>query len=155
MTSIDFDVAVFAVNEASTIEACIASIDHACSRGRGHISVLLNGTSDGTATILEAMRLKHATMSVYFFSVADKSNAINHYFYNLRRDAAAHFGIDAYTRISAGSLQAMVEAFKAQPEAFIASGIPVNGRSAQAVREQTLKGQAGIRGIFTPCTRLS
>ena len=142
MPRLDFDIAVFAVNEAPTLAACIASIDRACAGCRGHISVLLNGTADDSLAILDGLRLDYAALSVYFFPVADKSNAINHFLYNLRHEATAHFGIDAYTRIGPHALQAIVDAFAAQPAALIASGVPVTGRTANAVVARTLAGGA-------------
>ena len=140
MPMVDFDIAVFAVNEAATIEACIQSIDRACAGWDAHISVLLNGTTDNTVEILQALRLSHAAMTVYRFSVADKANAINHFLYDMRRPARVHFGVDAYTRIGAGSFQAIAHAFDADPHALIASALPTSGRSAAAVAANTMKG---------------
>lgn len=137
---LDFDIAVFAVNEAATIGACIASIDRACAGRDGHISVLLNGTTDESVEVLRGLRLNHAAMTVYRFPVADKANAINHFLYELRRPARVHFGIDAYTTIGASSLQAMADAFEADPHASIASALPVSGRSARVVAAETMKG---------------
>jgi glycosyltransferase involved in cell wall biosynthesis len=140
MGRLDFDIAVFAVNEAATIGACIASIDQACAGRDAHISVLLNGTTDNSVEILRAMRLSHAAMTVYRFPVADKANAINHYLYEIRREAAVHFGVDAYTRIGEASFKAMAEAFLAHPKALITAALPVSGRSAKVVAANTMKG---------------
>jgi len=142
MALFDFDIAVYAANEAATIEACVASIDRACAERRAHISVLLNGTTDSSIALLNSMRLEHASISVYLFPVTDKANAINHFLYRLRQDAEAHFGIDAYTQIAPGALRAIAEALAAQPQAYIASGLPLTGRSAQAMAEQSLHGGA-------------
>ena len=109
MERLDFDIAVFAVNEAATIGACIQSIDRACAGRKAHVSVLLNGTTDNTAASLKALRLSHAGMTVYRFPVADKANAINHFLYQLRRDARVHIGVDAYTRIGEGSFRAIAQ----------------------------------------------
>ena len=142
MAQVDFDIAVYAVNEAATIEACIRSIDSACAGRHGHIAVLLNGTTDESTSILAGTRLTHAALSVYLFPVADKANAINHFLYTLRQRATAHFGIDAYTMIGPTALQAIVEALASQPQALIASGVPVNGRSAKFQADSTLRGGA-------------
>jgi hypothetical protein len=101
---LDFDIAVYAVNEAVTIEACITSIDRACAGRHGHITVLLNGTTDNTISILDAMALTHANLTVYSHQVADKAHAINSFLYDLRRGASVYFGIDAYTKIDPGAL---------------------------------------------------
>ncbi len=140
MTTLDFDIAVFAVNESATIGACIQSIDRACAGRDTHISVLLNGTTDHSVEVLKTLRLSHAAMTVYRFPVADKANAINHYLYELRRNARVHIGIDAYTKIGEGSFRAIADAFDADPHALIASALPVSGRSATKVAANTMKG---------------
>ena len=140
MERFDFDIAVFAVNEAATLGACIQSIDLACAGRKAHISVLLNGTTDSSVMILKALRLSHAGMTVYRFPVADKANAINHFLYQLRRNARVHIGVDAYTRISEGSFRAIADALDADRHALIASALPVSGRSATVVAANTMKG---------------
>lgn len=140
MATLDFDIAVFAVNEAATIGACIQSIDRACAGLDAHISVLLNGTTDHSVEILKALRLSQAAMTVYRFPVADKANAINHYLYELRRNARVHIGIDAYTKIGEGSFRAIADAFDADQHALIASALPVSGRSATVFAANTMKG---------------
>jgi hypothetical protein len=140
MATLDFDIAVFAVNEAATIGACLQSIDRACAGRDAHISVLLNGTTDHSVEVLKALRLSHAAMTVYRFPVADKANAINHYLYELRRNARVHIGIDAYTTIGEGSFRAIADAFDADQHALIASALPVSGRSATVVAANTMKG---------------
>ncbi|HQT90244.1 MAG TPA: hypothetical protein PK677_17210 [Acidiphilium sp.] len=140
MATLDFDIAVFAVNEAATIGTCIQSIDRACAGRDAHISVLLNGTTDHSVEILKALRLSHAAMTIYRFPMADKANAINYYLYELRRNARVHIGIDAYTTIGEGSFRAIADAFDADQHALIASALPVSGRSATVVAANTMKG---------------
>lgn len=142
MRAYDLDVAIFAVNEASTIGACISSVDKACADHRAHISVLLNGTVDNSLDILKRLTLQHAAMTVYRFPVADKANAINHFLYMLRRDSDIHFCIDGYVTIGAGSLEAMRAALAAQPKAHVASSIQLAGRSAKSYAAEVLRGGA-------------
>lgn len=142
MHDLDYDIAVFAVNEAATIERCLTAIDRAAAGCRTRIVVLLNGTTDNSLEIIKATRLLHAALVVYRFPAADKANAINRFLYDLRLDAAIYFCIDAYTRIGPDSLRAMAAALEADPYALVASSIPTNGRSAKTVREYTLKGGA-------------
>ncbi len=137
---VDFDIAVYAVNEAATIAACVRSVDQACAGRVGHISVLLNGSTDRSADILTSMRLSHAAMTIYRIPIADKANAVNQYFYALRRAADVYFGVDAYTTISQGALRAMAAALAGDKRALIASAVPVSGRSAASVAANTMKG---------------
>lgn len=154
MSTLDFDAAVYAVNEAATIGACVEAIDRACAGHAAHISVLLNGTTDDSIGRLRALRLSNATLAVYRFPRADKASAINHYLYRLRRDAAVTFGVDAYVRIDPAAMTAIARALAACPAANAASGVPASGRSAPAetariLRGGTLAGQFhGIRSTF-------
>lgn len=140
MSRLDFDIAVFAVNDAATIGACIQSTDRACSGKNAHISVLLNGTTDNTIEILRDIRPTNAALTVYWFPAADKANAINHFLYELRREARLHICVDAYTRIVGASFRAMAASIEADPKAMIASALPVGGRSAKSVAANTMKG---------------
>jgi hypothetical protein len=148
MCSYDFDIAVFAVNEASTILGCISSVDKACAGHKAHISVLLNGTTDDSIGILKRHRLEHAAMTVYRFSVSDKANAINHFIYSLRQDTAVHFAIDGYVRIGPESLEAMRTALIRQPRAHLASSIQLTGRSAKSYAAAVLRGGAVTGQLF-------
>lgn len=140
MPVLDFDIAIYAVNEAATIGACIASIDRACAGRAAHISVLLNGTTDHSAEILKGLRLSHAAMTVYRFPVADKANAINYFLYDLRRAASVHFGVDAYTTIGERSFVAMAAALASDQKVLAVAALPLSGRSAKLVADNTMKG---------------
>lgn len=140
MPPLDFDIAVFAANEARTIVPCLESVDLACSGMQAHISVLLNGTCDETLELIRAMHLQHAGLTVYFIEKADKANAINQYIHRVRPPAQLYICVDAYTRITPDSFKAMKSALDSNPQADIASGLPVSGRSAVVVAENTMKG---------------
>lgn len=147
MNHYDFDIAVFATNEASAIRECINSIDDASADHNSHVSVMLNGTTDNSVEILERMKCRNASVTVYRFPIADKANAINHFLYNLRRNANVYFCIDGHVRITAGSLQAMRTALTEHPHAHVASSIQLTGRSAKRYAMQVLRGGA-ITGQF-------
>lgn len=144
----EFDIAVFAANEAAALRECVASIDAICEAHRAHISVLLNGTTDQSAEILKRTELRHASMTVFRFPVADKANAINHFLYELRRDADVHFCIDGHVRISAGSLDAMRTALATHPHAHIASSMQLTGRSARSYAAEVMRGGAITGQLF-------
>jgi glycosyltransferase involved in cell wall biosynthesis len=135
-----YEIAVFGVNEASKIGACLSSIDQACQGTQSHVSVILNGTTDESVNIIKALKFSNCLVSVYSISIADKANAINQFIYGLHQDADVCFFVDAYVRIGKSSLSAMALALQKNSHAVAASGIPLTGRSATATAENTMKG---------------
>lgn len=148
MPRYDFDIAVFAANEASTIVECIASLDRACQGRRAHITCLFNGTSDSSLSILKELDFLNADFSAYQFSVADKTNAINHFLYDLRQDADIYFGLDGYVRINPSGLEAMKDSLFKNPDANAASGIPITGRSLKQLGTKILRGGVLVGGFY-------
>ena len=141
---IKFDIAVFAANEAGSLAPCIRALDRACHGNIGHISVILNGTTDNSIDLLRNLELSHASLDVYFCPLPDKSNAINHFLYSIRDPAAhLHACVDAYVKVHHQALQALADALSTHPHAHIASGVPLTGRSAKAIIESS---GAGVRG---------
>ncbi|MGE3784951.1 MAG: glycosyltransferase family A protein [Alphaproteobacteria bacterium] len=145
--TVQFDIAVFAANEGATIQSCIEALDRASGGYTARIAVLLNGTTDNSVQILRSLRVSHAMLQVYFFTVADKSNAINEFIYSLRdRSADIHFFVDGYVTVTAGALRAIAEAMAADKHAYLATGVPLNGRSAKAVADGIRQGTGNVRG---------
>lgn len=140
MDKLDFDIAVFGVNEAETLHQCVTSIDRAAANYRSHIAVLLNGTTDNSIEILRRVRLNHANMTVYRFPTADKANAINFFLHELRLNARRYVSVDAYASLDKEALQEIDRALTEHPRALAASGVPLAGRSATTVRASTMKG---------------
>ncbi|HUN40097.1 MAG TPA: glycosyltransferase family 2 protein [Acetobacteraceae bacterium] len=137
---LDFEIGVYAVNEALTLSECIRSIDRASTGHRAGITVVLNGTRDNSLEILRALRLQHAGLRVFMLPFADKSNAINTFFYDLRRPAAVCVQIDGYVQISPGSLAAVRQALFRSEKINIVSTCQTTGRSAEAETRRTLAG---------------
>ena len=135
-----YEVAVFGVNEAANIAACLSSIDHACEGTQSHVSVILNGSTDNSLNIIKTLSVSNCAVSVFSIPAADKANAINQFIHRLRREADPCFFVDAYVKIGKSSLSAMTLALQQTPHAVAASGIPITGRSAAATAENTMKG---------------
>ncbi|HQT68293.1 MAG TPA: hypothetical protein PLC74_11910, partial [Acetobacteraceae bacterium] len=151
---LDFDIAVYAVNEDRFLASCIKSIDAASEGFRAHINVILNGTTDDSISTLQHTTLSHAKMTVYYLGIADKANAINQYIYKLRNKAHFYISMDAYATIAPGSLSAFRDAFEMNSDAHIVSAVPLRGRSAETVTRMSLQGGVvngqcyGMRGHF-------
>jgi len=137
---LDFEIGVYAVNEALTLKECIRSIDRASAEHRVGITVILNGTKDNSLEVLGSLRLEHAGLRAFMLPFADKSNAINTFFYDLRRPAGVYVQIDGYVRISAGSLAAVRQALFRSENINIVSTCQTSGRSAEAETRRTLAG---------------
>ncbi len=135
----DWQVGVFGRNEASRIGQCIASIARAGRGLRVLATVLLNGATDDSAGIaLQAAKAGALPIEIYRFGHADKSNAINRFFYDLRAPADAVCCVDAYAVIGPDSLSGFARAFADRPDARLATGIAINGRSEPRAVEKTL-----------------
>lgn len=145
--AIEFDISVYATNEAETLADCITAIDNACRGYAGRISVLLNGTTDQSVSILRKMKTENADLAVLLFPIANKANAINHFLYEARDPAAAVlFFVDAYVTIGTGALCALADALAAHQHAQMAYGVPREGRWAKAIAEDARAGRGTIQG---------
>jgi hypothetical protein len=137
---LDFEIGVYAANEAAVLGDCVLAIDRECAGQRAGITVILNGTRDSSTEVLSSLRLQHAGLRVFMLTFGDKSNAINTFFYELRRPAAVCVQVDGYARISAGSLVAMRDALAASAKVNIVSSLQATGRSAEAEARRALAG---------------
>lgn len=141
----DWEFAVFGVNEAATIDRCVTSINDNVGFRKVKVSVLLNGTTDESAAILQRRTYENIHLAVYFFAETDKANAINWFIHDLRVPADLYFFMDAYTKIAPGALQALAAELRRNSHAHMATGVPLNGRSARSEAEATLRGR-GVNG---------
>lgn len=137
---LDFEVGVYAVNEAPFLGDCLRSIDRACAGHSACVNVILNGTRDRSIEVLTSLRLEHTRIRVFKLPFSDKSNAINTFFYDIRRPARLYVQIDGYSRISPGSLDAIRNALFASEKINIVSTAQANGRSAASETRLTLAG---------------
>jgi glycosyltransferase involved in cell wall biosynthesis len=126
----DWNVAVFCRNERWSIARCIESIADATHARRTLITLIVNGSSDDSATLaLEAAARRGIPIAVYVIEYGDKANAINQFFYALREPAHNYFFIDAYVKVGPNALAAMESCLMMRPDAVAATGVAVNGRT--------------------------
>ncbi len=140
-------IAVYCQNEDDRLAACLAGIYHATEGIRVAVTVLVNGSTDGSAAIAHAWTERDRTgafdVSVVETAHADKSEAINRFFYELRRPAEFYFGIDGFTIVEPDALKTMVVALREDGHAHAASGYCTNGRT-----ELGVGGPGALRGCF-------
>lgn len=141
-----WSVVIFARNEQAGIGRCLRSIALASAGRDVHVTMLLNGTTDGTATAAaSAARRTDLTMTMFTIRFADKSNAINQFLHVLRPAAAVYFFVDAYAAVLPTALSELARALDAEPGANAAAAVPSTGRSAAALRSQMVE-EHGLHG---------
>ncbi|MEV4934319.1 glycosyltransferase [Sphingobium sp. LSP13-1-1.1] len=137
-------VGIFAHQEERRIGLCLASLP--LDRADIVFHVLVNGSSDHTATRAREASGGRAHVIVHDLAAGGKARTWNHFVHHLLgggEDAVVFMDGDA--EIEAGSIDALVSDLAAQPEANAAAGMPMNGRSAQSYR-QRLREERGLFG---------
>jgi glycosyltransferase involved in cell wall biosynthesis len=147
--SIEWQVAVFCHNERGRIAACLASIAAAIGTRRGLITLLLNGSTDGSEAAARAAAAALA-VEVQLFSIphADKSNAINAFIHQLRADAALYLFVDGAVTIGRNAIAAAEARLAVCPDALAASGVAGNGRTEIRTNRAAVEEGGILRGQF-------
>ena len=149
---LDWQIAVFGQNEAARIGACLTSIARASTSLRVLVTLILNGCTDNSAELaLKAAEASALPLEIYTIQHADKSNAINRFFYDLRKPARYYCCVDGYATISSGTLIAFANALEKNPQANAASGIALTGRSEPLSTPQTVNVGGVLKGqLYSP-----
>jgi hypothetical protein len=145
--TLDWNVAVYCLNEAARLEGCLASIASAMGDRRYLITAIFNGTTDrGIAIAQEAAH----RMPIEIFSIAtpDKANAINRFFHELRKPARLYAGIDGYVHLGPNAFEALETRLEEAPHAHAMSGSAVTGRSMLRYTAETLAEGGRLHGQF-------
>lgn len=146
---LDWQIAVFGQNEARRIGACIASLARAAGDRKVLVTVILNGCTDGSVeAALHAARAAGLPIDVWRIAHADKANAVNRFFFDLRVPARHYCCVDAYAVVGAGSLDGFEQCFKTRPGANLAASVPTNGRSQKRAARQILETGGVATGQF-------
>ena len=143
----DISVAVFCHNEASRIGACLASIAAAGRGFRLGVTVIANGTTDSSIDRAKAaVEAANLPAQIYAIPHGDKSNAINHSFYELRQKAKLHVFVDAYAIVAPNAFSGFAAMLSSHKEAVAATGVAGNGRTMAAATEETLREGGRLHG---------
>jgi hypothetical protein len=135
----DWNVAVFCRNERWSIVRCIESIADAARDRRTLITLVVNGSTDDSATLaLRAAGQRGIAIAVHTIAHGDKANAINWFFHALRESARYYFFIDAYVKIGEHALAALEDCLASRPDIVAATGVAVNGRTMHRHTRPTL-----------------
>lgn len=146
MAAEDWSVAVCARNEAAALPGCLRALAEAGLSAAGHVTVLLNGCTDGSAAVAaQALRALGLRGRIYAIPQGDKANAINLFLHALRPPAAVYFFVDGYAAVAPDALRRLAQRLLDQPAAMAAAAVPSTGRSAAAHRRNMLA-HPGLHG---------
>lgn len=139
-------VTVLAHNEERRIAACLDSLP---LREPGvRIVVVVNGSSDGTATIVRDYAGKGVELVEY--ARGGKARSWNRFILDDAPDAETYVFADGDAELVAGSVAALERCLQQNPQANAASAPPMNGRNAAHYRR--LMAEEG--GLFGDCYAL-
>lgn len=133
-------VAVLAHNEERRIACCLKSLP--LSDPRVAVHVVVNGSRDRTAEIARGF----SGVTVHDYADGGKARSWNRFMLDTPGiDADAYVFVDGDAEIAPASVDALVQALERNPQANAAAGMPLNGRKAQAYREE-MKRSHGLFG---------
>ena len=142
-------VAVFAYNEEKLIAACLDSIQACSGEADLSISVLINGCTDRTESIVRDYAVAHPNVYPIVIRLGDKANAWNHYTHQASgRDALMHAFVDGDVTVTPGSMAALLRAFDADPVANGCAALPVGQRSRVVAYRRKLSANREMSGNF-------
>lgn len=143
----DWHIGVFCQNEEATLEACLASVSGAASHRDSLITVLINGSTDGSEDVARAMANRIKTpIRVFRIRHADKAHAINVWLHELNIKSSLYFGVDAYVRVCRDSLDALATALERTPAALAATGVAMTGRTEPRAHMATVATGGALHG---------
>jgi len=143
---LDWDVAIYCVNEAGRLRGCLASVAAALAGSAARISVILNGSTDESITIAREAAGSGAPVAIFSIATADKSNAMNQFYYNICAPARAYAGVDGYVEVGPESFRAMQAHLQNNPHALAVTGVALNGRTMKLATEPTLRKGGQLHG---------
>ena len=141
-----WSVSVFARNERHHLPACIKAIARAIRGVNTHVSLILNGTSDDSSTVADALtRQLGLSIEIYDIEFGDKSNAFNQFVYSIRPKADVYFFVDGYAMVDEFAFIELNRSLEEHSQSNAAAALPSTGRSASNIRVDMLK-YGGLHG---------
>ncbi len=137
-------IAVLAHNEAARIATCLNSLP--LNDPDVAIHVVVNGSTDATASIASDIASKASNVRVHIFEEGGKARSWNRFLFDeLTAFHATHVFVDGDAEVVPGSIAALKATLEAQPGANAASALPMNGRKA-AYYQQAMREEHGMFG---------
>lgn len=143
---LDWNVAVYGVNEGARLRGCLESVTAALDGSRALITVILNGSRDNSLEVVRAAARSGQPIEVFQIAAADKSNAINQFNHVLRSPARAYAGVDGYAWVGRRSFEAMQHRLDTDPHAMAVSAIATTGRTMRHTAASSLRTGGQLTG---------
>lgn len=137
-------VAVLAHNEEARIATCLASLP--LGDPDVAIHVIVNGSTDATAMIAQAMAARANNVAVHVYRTGGKARSWNRFLFDeLNAFHRFHIFVDGDAQLLPGSVAALAAILEGNPTANAAAGLPMNGRRV-AVYQQQMRRDHGLFG---------
>ena len=137
--------AIFAHNEEAHILRCLESIKEAAKEQVLTAFVLINGSADRTAEIVDNYARQHPWVRPMHIQFGDKSNAWNLFVHEYAPVSEILYFMDGDVRTDEQSLAALKVALELDPAASAAAAVPGSGRN-RANLIADMKSEGGLAG---------
>jgi hypothetical protein len=134
-------IAMFAHNEERNIQGAIESVLHCFEKQAEFdpvIYVLVNGSTDGTVSIVRDLAARHAAVRLVEIARGDKSDAWNHYVYDVAPRAGAHIFMDGDVLMGADAGPELLRVLARAPEALACVAMPTGGRNSRGYQKELI-----------------
>lgn len=132
-TALDWSVAVFARNVATTLKPCLDSIAENCVGHPAAVHVLVNGSTDATEARAREFASVHAETRVHVLALGDKANAWNLYTHRFAEPATVHFYVDGDGLVSPGAFAQLANTLAEDRRRRAVGALPGTGRDRVGV----------------------
>lgn len=125
----NYNIVVFAHNEAKRIRRCLVGLLDDAPDGLVQIYVLINGSTDNTLQIVSELSITHPQITPVKLDIADKASSWNHYIQQLSEGVDAHIFMDGDCYVADNALPALLAKFDTSHDVLAATASPATGRS--------------------------
>lgn len=146
VAGLDWNVAIYCANEAARLQECIASVVTALRGQQALVTVIVNGSRDGSLEVARSAARAGWPVEVFQIAVGDKSNAINQFIHALRSPARAYGAVDGYVSVGPRSFSAMQTRLQADPHALAVTGNAGTGRTVHPSAPEALAAGGWLHG---------
>lgn len=137
-------VTVLAHNEETRIETCLRSLP--LGDADVTIHVVVNGSTDRTATISRSIAAETTNVAVHNFVAGGKARSWNSILFDQLDDFhEVHVFVDGDAEVVPGSIDALATLLRSDVQANAASALPMNGRKVEHY-QQAMRREHGLFG---------
>lgn len=136
-----YSIVMFAYNEEQNIEKSVDSIFNNIDDRLQHLTVIANGCTDNTVSVLQTLKTKKAyeKLNIIELTLGDKCNAWNQYVHHLHDDSSVHFFTDADVMFTQNAFPLLFDKLIKTPNANAIAGMPQSGRNKDFYRSLVTK----------------